>query len=163
MITTILHVKRRQKLIEACYQALENPKFKKTKRKTFCNLAARYIAEALGAVSAATKVFLMWTRTWSKYITGTANVITKNAEKLELKRIINKEQAQEWAWRGFIILLCWYNPKGSGHVAIVYPTDPEKEPMKICNIGAYNLICEPEDPKAFGKLKYTMYRLPIIF
>jgi len=159
---------RREKLKKFCHEALDNPKFMKRKKKTFCNLAARFIAESMGVITKICNVFLMWTRSGQKWITGTANVIAKNAEKLavegKIQEIYDLDEAQGWQWMGYIILYAWKNPnrRSSGHVAIGYPTEPGKEPLKICNIGWNNLICEPNNKKAFGSLPFKIYRLPMI-
>lgn len=155
---------RRERLIKKCNEVVNDPKYYRKKKKTFCNIAARIIAEFMNAI---TKVlFVMKTRT-SGIITGTANIICKNCEKAEKKgevERLTKKVAQYYAWIGFPILACWKNPnwKRSGHVAIVYPTNPEIEPIKVCNIGWNNGIFEPENPKAFGDRKVTYYKLPMI-
>ncbi len=160
----ILFEDRRKKLITTCKSVVEMKKYKRKNRKTYCNLAALEIAKTMDAITSV--LFFMKTRT-SGIIPGTANIICNNATKMAEKgelEILTPEEAQDYAWAGFPVLACWKNPIRfrSGHVAIVYPTDPNQDPLEVCNIGWENLICEPSDKRAFGDRKIIYYRLPII-
>jgi len=164
MIVKDFFEQRRKKLKAVCEETVNMQKYKRKGRKTYCNLASRKIAEMMGAITRV--LFVMKTRT-SGIITGTANIICKNAKKMEEAgelKLLTENEAQHFAWWGFPVLVCWKNPKRgqSGHVAIVYPTDPESEPLMICNVGWENLICQPKNPKALGNRKKTYYRLPVI-
>jgi len=83
---------------------------------TWCNRGANYIATELG--------FDMSPFLESRGINWTsANTMYQNAVK-NGKEIYGKE-AQERANNGELILAACFNPKGSGHVAIVCPAEEE--------------------------------------
>jgi hypothetical protein len=85
-------------------------------KTTWCNRGANYIATELGFDMAPflDRRGINWT---------TANAMYQNAVQ-NAKEIYGKE-AQEAANSGGLVLAACYNPKGSGHVAIVCPSNEE--------------------------------------
>jgi len=83
-------------------------------KTTWCNRGANYIATELGfdMTPFLEPRGINWT---------TANKMYSNAEK-NAKEIDGRE-AQEITNNGGLVLVACYNPSGSGHVAIVCPSD----------------------------------------
>lgn len=145
----------REQLKKLCEEALKMRGFQPGaygKGKTHCNRATEWICRNAG-----------YNTNWMRYMKsdgtrgypGTANYMYLAALKAESRGDIirlTKEEAHHTAWKGIPVIVTTRSmAKGrSGHIAVVYPTDPKTEPLKIANVGGYNLICEPEDRKAFG-------------
>jgi hypothetical protein len=85
-------------------------------KTTWCNRGTNYIASELGfdMTPFLEPRGIDWT---------TANAMYQNAVK-NTREIYGKE-AQERANSGGLVLAACFNPKGSGHVAIVCPSDEE--------------------------------------
>jgi hypothetical protein len=114
---------------------------------TWCNRGANRIAEALGFTM---RPFLEerginWT---------TANAMYQNAVK-NGKEIYGPE-AQRRANDGELILAACYNPKGSGHVAIVCPSEEEYDNGLGPLVGETGARCRITHSKlAFEKYGYN--------
>jgi hypothetical protein len=113
---------------------------------TWCNRAAHYIATELGfdmSPFLAPKG-INWT---------TANTMYDNAVK-NAKEVYPRE-AQIIANDGGLILAACYNPKGSGHVAIVCPADEEYDESLGPLVGESGAKCRITHSKmAFEKYGY---------
>jgi hypothetical protein len=112
-----------QRIIEAILDVLHNPDVQPgypdangNKNTTWCNRGAHRIATALGGdmTPFLDKRGIDWT---------TANAMYGNA--LDNAKELYAREAQLFADAGGLVLAACYNPKGSGHVAIVCPTGEE--------------------------------------
>jgi len=114
---------------------------------TWCNRGANYIATELG--------FDMTPFLESRGINWTsANTMYQNAVKNGKE--IYGEEAQKRANNGELILAACFNPKGSGHVAIVCPADEEYNNALGPLVGESGARCRITHSKeAFEKWGYT--------
>jgi hypothetical protein len=113
---------------------------------TWCNRAAYYIATALGGDMAPflDKRGINWTTANMMYIFA-----ERNAGELDGKT------AQETANAGGLVLAACYNDKGSGHVAIVCPSDEEYDEALGPLVGETGAKCRITNSKlAFEKYGY---------
>jgi len=115
-------------------------------KTTWCNRGANYIATELG--------FDMTPFLDSRGINWTnANAMYMNALN-RAKEIYGKE-AQERANEGELVLAACYNPNGSGHVAIVCPSDGEYDDALGPLVGESGARCRITYSKdAFEKWGY---------
>jgi hypothetical protein len=146
---------KRNRLKVLCDGAIVNPKFKRDyygPGKTACNMASSSIARDMGCN-------IRWMEGYWKergiWITSPANAIYENALKEEVKGNIKRvpySEAQRLAWDGEVVILTAKSEvKGkSGHIAVVYPTRPGIDALKVCNVGWVNLICPPDSKDSFG-------------
>jgi hypothetical protein len=113
---------------------------------TWCNRGANYIATELGydMTPFLDKRGINWT---------TANMMYHSAEG-NAREIYGKE-AQETANSGGLVLAACYNPKGSGHVAIVCPSPEEYDDAIGPLVGESGAKCRITHSKfAFEKYGY---------
>jgi hypothetical protein len=116
-------------------------------KTTWCNRGAHYIATELGGdmTPFLNSRGIDWT---------TANAMYQNA--VQNAREIYGREAQETANSGGLILAACYNPKGSGHVAIVCPSDEEYDDSIGPLVGESGARCRITHSKfAFEKYGYT--------
>jgi hypothetical protein len=117
-----------------------------TKGVTWCNRGANRIATALGGdmTPFLESRGINWTH---------ANDIYNNAVKNGKE--ISGKKAQETANDGGLVLAACYNPKGSGHVAIVCPSDEEYDDDLGPPVGETGWKCRiAHSKKAFEKYGY---------
>jgi len=85
----------------------------------------------------------------------------KNADAGKIKRL-SEEEAVQYANAGEIPYACWYNKKGSGHIAIV--SSGKYDPVlgaPLFNAGWENGYFHRKEKEAFGKLEpVEFYLLP---
>jgi hypothetical protein len=142
-----------QKIIEAIKAVLDDPDVQPgypdangNKNTTWCNRGAHRTATALG--------FDMSPFLESRGINWTtANAMYNNAVKNGQE--IYGKAAQETANDGGLVLAACYNPKGSGHVAIVCPSDEEYDDALGPLVGETGARCRITHSKmAFEKYGY---------
>jgi hypothetical protein len=113
---------------------------------TWCNRGANYIATELGFDMSPflDKRGIGWT---------TANMMYQNA--LENAREVCGKEAQEIANAGGVVLAACCNPGGSGHVAVVCPSDEEYDELKGPLAGESGAKCRITHTKeAFERYGY---------
>ena len=142
---------KREKLQKICKEVLVDKGYQRHaygRNKTHCNRATEKIAQEMGYE---TDWMHYIDRSGSIGIVGTANHIYYEALKAEKRKEIfrvDEEKARELAWAGEVVILTAAAPPGkSGHVSVVYPNEKE---IMVCNVGWWNLICNPHDRKSFG-------------
>jgi hypothetical protein len=116
------------------------------KNTTWCNRGANYIATELGGdmTPFLDRRGINWT---------TANAMYQNA--VQNAREIYGKEARERANAGGLVLAACYNPKGSGHVAIVCPSDEEYDETLGPLVGETGARCRITHSKlAFEKYGY---------
>ena len=136
---------KRNYLKEVCEETVKLSQFQPGaygKGKTHCNNGSHRIASIVGAK---TNVFFNTSLTVMP-----ANKICVYAEKLAQENIISELSihfAQERAWQGEVVLICARNrnPGKSGHVSIMYPSEPPdneglRAPVMIANAGGINAV-----------------------
>jgi hypothetical protein len=114
----------------------------RTEGVTWCNRAAHYIATELGGDMGPFLEIrgIGWT---------TANMMYENASRNA--REIYGGEAQETANLGGLVLAACHNPRGSGHVAIVCPTEEEYDETLGPLVGEAGARCRITHSKfAFG-------------
>jgi hypothetical protein len=142
-----------QKIIDTVQKVIGDPDVQPgypdangNKNTTWCNRGAHRIATALGGdmMPFLESRGINWT---------TANAMYNNAVK-NGKEIYGKA-AQETANSGGLVLAACYNPKGSGHVAIVCPSDEEYDDALGPLVGETGARCRITHSKmAFEKYGY---------
>jgi hypothetical protein len=113
---------------------------------TWCNRGAHYIATELGfdMTLFLDKRGINWTTANSMY----SNAVDKAKE-------IRGKEARERANAGGLVLAACYNPEGSGHVAIVCPSDEEYDDTLGPLVGETGAKCRITHSRlAFEKYGY---------
>jgi hypothetical protein len=113
---------------------------------TWCNRGVHYIATELGGDMTP---FLE-----SRGINWTsANMMYQNA--VDHAKEVYPRAAQAWANLGALVMAACYNPKGSGHVAMVCPTDAPYDDSQGPLVGESGAKCRITNSKlAFEKYGY---------
>ncbi|MDR0720496.1 MAG: hypothetical protein LBF78_12735 [Treponema sp.] len=115
-------------------------------KTTWCNRGANYIATELGfdMTPFLDKRGINW---------STANAMYQNA--VQNAQEIYGRAAQDWANSGGLALAACYNSKGSGHVAVVCPSDEEYDETLGPLVGESGARCRITHSKlAFEKYGY---------
>lgn len=138
-------------LKHVCSEAIVLPQFQRKGKKTYCNMAAEWIAQKVGADTS-----WMWfiSRSHGNRYVGSANMICRQAVKeVKAGRLteVTVAAAKELAEMEQPVILCAKSMQRgrSGHVAILYPT-PKTMGLYVCNIGWDNFIGPPTWKYSFG-------------